>query len=182
MGFNVMLPMGSFPLLALCQYFVPIEECESRLAITLTLVLTSVAYKSEVGRMTPDISCIYPCPASNSGLAHTLCAPLLSSLIAHQSRLRAPPPLLSSPHLTSRSPVPASSPTGGRPDAGGQVRAHVHLPDVSYGLRVHQCVCLNTCTCAYARACACVCIHVCCICSSSSPQVRLLGLTWLDLA
>jgi len=55
-GFNVMLPMGSFPLLALCQYFVPIEECESRLAITLTLVLTSVAYKSEVGRMTPDIS------------------------------------------------------------------------------------------------------------------------------
>ena len=39
------------------QFALPITEVESRLAVTLTLVLTAVSYKSEVGRMVPDISC-----------------------------------------------------------------------------------------------------------------------------
>lgn len=53
--FNVALPVVSFPLLSLCQCFLPVAEAETRLGITLTLVLTVVAYKSEIGRMTPDV-------------------------------------------------------------------------------------------------------------------------------
>lgn len=54
--FNIAMPMGSFPMLAMCQFALPVAECETRLAVGLTLLLTSVAYKSEIGRMIPDVA------------------------------------------------------------------------------------------------------------------------------
>merc|ERR1719230_2514937 len=53
---NVALPMSVFVLLSVLQFAVPPDEQDSRLAVTLTLVLTAAAYKYTVAGMMPSIS------------------------------------------------------------------------------------------------------------------------------
>merc|ERR1711904_335372 len=53
---NVAAPTGLFSLLALMQYQIPVEDVPDRLAISLTLLLTSAAYKFAATSLTPPIS------------------------------------------------------------------------------------------------------------------------------
>ena len=53
---NVALPLGIVALLAGLQFLVPLEEMESRLSISLTLLLTTAAYKFTISTMVPAIS------------------------------------------------------------------------------------------------------------------------------
>jgi len=53
---NMMLPMFCFVLMSMCQYIVPTNDQEVRLAVTLTLVLTASAYKLVTSSTVPDIA------------------------------------------------------------------------------------------------------------------------------
>ena len=54
--YNVVVPTGTIVLMSCVQFLVPLDDMETRLAVTLTLLLTAAAYKLAIITMTPDIS------------------------------------------------------------------------------------------------------------------------------